>query len=243
MNPIIMIPARLASSRLPQKVLQLIHGKTMIEHVIEAAQRADLGPVCVACCSNDIKAIAEKKGCQAVLTDPDHPSGSDRIFEALQTIDPQKKHDMVINLQGDIPGLEHKILQDLLKPFKDPTVDIATLCYEIQDEWEDEDPNVVKVIAANLQERHGQALYFTRGTPYGDGPTYHHVGLYAYKRAALEQFVSLEPSPLEKRERLEQLRALEHGMRIGIHLVDHGPMGVDTHEDLERVRTIMQSIP
>lgn len=244
MTPIIMIPARLKSSRLPNKILEDIHGKPMIAHVVEAALKSKVGPVCVACAEPEVKEIAESLGCQAILTDPSHPSGSDRVFEALTKLDPEKKYDFVINLQCDLPNFKPEILQDLLKPFEiNPDYDITTLCYEIDEEEEVEDPNVVKVIPGGLKNHMGEGLYFTRATPYGEGAFYHHVGIYGYKRAALERFVSLDPSPLEKRERLEQLRAIEHDMRMGIAVIDSQPMGVDTLEDLEKIKGIMLNFP
>ena len=244
MRPIIMIPARLQSSRLPNKILEDIHGKPMIAHVVDAAMKSNIGPVCVACAEPKVKDIAESLGCQAILTDPAHPSGSDRVFEALTKLDPKKEFDLVINLQCDLPNFDPEILKDLVEPFDiNPNYDITTLCYEIDDETEINDPNVVKVIPGNLKDRMGEGLYFTRTTPYGEGAFYHHVGIYAYRRSALERFVSLSPSPLEKRERLEQLRALEHDMRIGISVIDSQPMGVDTLEDLEKIKGIMLNFP
>lgn len=244
MKPIIMIPARLKSSRLPNKVLEDIHGKPMIAHVVESALAAGVGPVCVACSEPEVKSVAEELGCKAILTDPAHPSGSDRIFEALQEIDPKEEFDVIINLQSDLPNFQPHILQSLLKPFQaDPDIDITTLCYEITEEEEIQDPHVVKVILGNIHEGHGRGLYFTRVTPYGEGNFYHHVGIYAYKRKALERFVSLKPSTLEKRERLEQLRALENGMHMGVSIIDSQPMGVDTAQDLEKIKGIMLNFP
>lgn len=232
MQPIILIPARLASVRFPGKPLADIQGKPMIVHVVERAQKAGIGPVFVACAEEEIAKAVELAGGQAVLTDPDHPSGTDRIHEALQHIDPDKKHDVVINVQGDLPTLDPKIIQDVLAPFDVPEVDITTLAAEITKPKEITNPNVVKLVAA-WQGKRGRALYFTRATaPANDGSYYHHIGLYAYRRTALEQFVALPPSPLEQREKLEQLRALEQGMRIDVMQVDTIPFGVDTPEDL-----------
>jgi len=236
-KPIILIPARLAATRLPNKPLADIHGKPMIVHVWERAVTAKVGEVVVATDNENIYQAIESAGGKAMMTRADHPSGSDRIFEALQKIDPAKKHDIVINMQGDMPTFDPKILAAVLEPLKDASIDIATLAAEITDPEEKTNPNVVKVIAGL---RH--ALYFTRATaPHGEGPLYHHIGIYAYRRAALEKFVSLPPSPLEKREKLEQLRALESGMRIGVSIVDTVPLGVDTEEQLEKARQLLKN--
>jgi len=247
LNPVILIPARLASTRLPDKPLADIHGVPMIVHVWRRAMEAELGPVYVACAEVAIAAAIEAAGGQAVLTDPNHPSGSDRIFEALGRIDPGRRHDAVINVQGDLPTLDPALIRRVLDPLADPAVDIATLAVEITREAERTDPNVVKAVVAFPPGGSGngsgiaRALYFSRATVPANadghlGPHYHHIGLYAYRRAALERFVALPPGILEQRERLEQLRALENGMRIDVARVDTLPLGVDTPADLERAR-------
>ena len=240
-SPIIMIPARMASARLPGKPLADIAGLPMIVQVLKRADEAAIGPVVVACAELEIKVQVEAYGGQAVLTDPDHPSGSDRIFEALQSIDPGGKHDIIINLQGDLPVIQPDVVQAVLKPMRDPGVDIATLVAEITDDEEKTNPNVVKAVMGFEDGQDvARALYFTRATaPANAGPLYHHIGIYAYRRAALERFVSLAPGVLEQREKLEQLRALENGMRIDAARVDTVPFGVDTPADLERARMIL----
>jgi 3-deoxy-manno-octulosonate cytidylyltransferase (CMP-KDO synthetase) len=240
---IVLVPARLKATRLPDKPLADIHGEPMIVHVWRRAMEADAGRVVVA---TDTEAIAEavrKAGGEAVMTRVDHASGSDRIYEALSKVDPAGKADVVVNLQGDLPTLEPRLVQDCLAPLVDPAVDIATLAAEIRIEHERIAPSVVKVVGTPLGLPHTlRALYFTRATaPYGEGPLYHHIGIYAYRRAALERFVKLPVSPLEVREKLEQLRALEAGMRIDARIVDTVPLGVDTPEDLVRAREMLAS--
>lgn len=237
-NPVILIPARLASTRLPEKPLALIAGLPMIVRVWSIAAAARLGRVAVACDGPVIADAVTAAGGVAVLTDPDLPSGSDRIHAALQVLDPEAAHDVVINLQGDMPTLDPALIREVLALLDDPAVDIATLAAPVTEAREKTDPAVVKpVIAFDESGRKGRALYFTRATaPAGEGPLFHHIGLYAYRRAALEKFVSLPPSPLEKREKLEQLRAIEHGMTIAIAIVDTVPLGVDTPETLELAR-------
>jgi 3-deoxy-manno-octulosonate cytidylyltransferase (CMP-KDO synthetase) len=204
---------------------------------MERAAAAGIGPVVVATDSLDIKSAVEAAGGRAIMTRADHPSGSDRIFEALNLADPGGQADIVVNVQGDLPTLEAADLKAALGPLDDPAVDVATLAAEIRKSEERTNPNVVKVVGSPLSPTRLRALYFTRATaPSGDGPLYHHIGLYAYRRAALARFVSLPPSPLELRERLEQLRLLEAGMRIDVTLVDSVPLGVDTPEDLEAAR-------
>jgi 3-deoxy-manno-octulosonate cytidylyltransferase (CMP-KDO synthetase) len=242
-SPIILIPARMKSTRLPGKPLADICGQPMIVQVWRRAMEAGLGPVCVAAAEAEIAEAVTKAGGTAVLTDPDHPSGSDRIFEALRKIDPGDRHDAVVNLQGDLPTIDPTIIRRVLDPLEDDAVDIATLAVAITRDAERADPNVVKAVAA-LDPAHGtaiaRALYFSRATvPANDGPHYHHIGIYAYRRAALERFVALPPGLLEKREKLEQLRALEAGMRIDVALVDTLPLGVDTPAELERARAIL----
>ena len=239
-NPIVVIPSRLASMRLPDKPLADIHGVPMIVHVWRRAVEADVGPVIVACADFEIIDAIKDAGGDAIYTNPNHASGSDRVFEALHTVDPLKKHDCVINLQGDLPTIEPDAVRQVLRPFEDPACDIATLGVEIGDDSEKTNPNVVKIVGTPLAPDRLRSLYFTRATaPWGEGPLYHHVGLYAYRRAALERFVSLPASFLEQRERLEQLRALEAGMRIDVQLVDTVPLGVDTPGELERARRIL----
>ncbi|WP_372397555.1 3-deoxy-manno-octulosonate cytidylyltransferase [Azospirillum sp. HJ39] len=240
-SPIVMIPARMASTRLPGKPLADILGAPMIVHVMHRAMEAEIGPVVVACAEPEIARAVEAAGGTAVLTRPDHPSGSDRIFEALRLIDPEGRHDAVVNVQGDLPTIEPESVRAVFAPLADPGVDIATLVVEITRQEERSDPNVVKAVLELPQgARQGRALYFTRATaPSGDGPLYHHIGLYAYRRAALERFVALPPSALEQRERLEQLRALSNGMRIDAAVVDAVPLGVDTPADLERARALL----
>ncbi|BCH27973.1 3-deoxy-manno-octulosonate cytidylyltransferase [Mesorhizobium sp. L-8-3] len=240
MSSLVLIPARMASTRLPGKPLADIAGKPMIVHVACRAADSGLGRVVVA---TDAEAVAEAvraHGFEAVMTRGDHESGSDRIFEALKRLDPEARVETVVNLQGDLPTVEPATIRAALAPLDDPAVDIATLGVEICREDEKTNPNVVKIVASPVSETRLRALYFTRATaPWGEGPLYHHVGLYAYRRAALERFVSLGPSPLEKRERLEQLRALEAGMRIDAEIVRSVPLGVDTPEDLERARQML----
>ncbi|MCA8928771.1 MAG: 3-deoxy-manno-octulosonate cytidylyltransferase [Alphaproteobacteria bacterium] len=231
MRSIVMIPARLASTRLPDKPLADIGGKPMIVRVVERAQAAKVGPVIVAAAEQAIVDAVVAAGGDAVLTDPDLPSGSDRIMQALRRVDPTRVYDTVVNVQGDLPTLDPQTIAATLAALDDAA--IATPVAEIVREEERTNPNVVKaVFGANRR-----ALYFTRATaPTGDGPLYHHIGLYVYRRAALERFVSLPPGLLEQRERLEQLRALEDGMPINIAIVDTVPLGVDTPADLERAR-------
>ncbi len=235
-KPLIVIPARMASERLPGKPLADILGRPMIAHVIDRARDASIGPVLVACAEAEIAEAARTAGAEAVLTDPAHPSGSDRIWEAIQTYDSGGAHDVIVNMQGDLPTLEASAIHASLRPLDDPDVDIATLVAEIGSPEERENPNVAKA-AVHFADGAavGRALYFSRASiPAGDGPTYHHIGLYAYRRDALGRFVSLPPGGLERRERLEQLRALEDGMRIDAALVDTVPLGVDTPADLAR---------
>jgi 3-deoxy-manno-octulosonate cytidylyltransferase (CMP-KDO synthetase) len=237
---LILIPARMASSRLPGKPLADIAGEPMIVHVMRRAQAAQLGPVAVATDSEAIAACVEKAGGRAVMTRADHASGSDRIHEALDIADPQRRAGIVVNVQGDLPILSPSDIVAATGPLADPAVDIATLAAEITRPAERTDPNVVKVVGTPVAERRLRALYFTRATaPTGDGPLYHHIGLYAFRRATLVRFVRLPPSALEQRERLEQLRALEAGMRIDVAIVDSVPLGVDTPEELIRAREIL----
>ncbi|MFZ5913011.1 MAG: 3-deoxy-manno-octulosonate cytidylyltransferase [Pseudomonadota bacterium] len=240
-NPILLIPARLGATRLPNKPLADIHGAPMIVHVWRRACESGLGRVVVAAGEREIAAAVTAAGGEAVLTDPGLATGSDRIASALAQIDPGRKHDSIINLQGDLPTLSPADIRAVMAPFSDPATDIATLVAEITRPEERDDPNVVKaVVAFRGDRRTGHALYFSRArVPSGDGPLYHHIGIYAYRRAALERFVALPPSGLERRERLEQLRALEAGMKIAAVRVDSVPLGVDTEADLARARQIL----
>jgi 3-deoxy-manno-octulosonate cytidylyltransferase (CMP-KDO synthetase) len=236
----IVIPVRMAATRLPGKPLADIGGAPMIVHVLRRAQAAAIGPAVVATDSEAIAAAVAKADGRAVLTRADHASGSDRIFEALEQIDPNGHVKVIVNLQGDLPTLAPAAIAAALTPLNDPAVDIATLAAEIASAEERSDPNVVKVVGTPVSPGRLRALYFTRAAaPAGDGPLYHHIGLYAFRRAALETFVKLPQSPLERREKLEQLRALEAGMRIDVALVDTVPLGVDTPEDLEKARTML----
>jgi 3-deoxy-manno-octulosonate cytidylyltransferase (CMP-KDO synthetase) len=240
---LVLIPARMAATRLPGKPLLAIAGLPMIVHVLRRAEAAGIGRVAVATDTPDIAAAVKSHGGEAVMTRPDHPSGSDRIYEALGQLDPGREIDIVINLQGDFPTISPDNIRDVLGPLSDPAVDIATLAAEIHTEEEATNPNVVKMVGARLSARRLRALYFTRATaPWGDGPRYHHVGLYAYRRKALERFVGLPPSPLERQEKLEQLRAIEAGMRIDVTIVDTVPRGVDTPADLETTRQILAKL-
>jgi 3-deoxy-manno-octulosonate cytidylyltransferase (CMP-KDO synthetase) len=240
-SPLILIPARMASTRLPGKPLAEIAGEPMIVHVLRRAQAAAIGPVVVATDSAAIAAAVEKSGGRAVMTRPDHASGSDRIYEALGQVDPNGRADIIVNVQGDLPTLVPAEIKAALAPLADPAVDITTLAAEIDHEPDRTNPNVVKVVGTPVGPARLRALYFTRATaPHGAGPLYHHIGLYAYRRAALERFVKLPPSPLEQREKLEQLRALEAGMRIDVAIVETVPLGVDTPEDLARARAMLE---
>jgi 3-deoxy-manno-octulosonate cytidylyltransferase (CMP-KDO synthetase) len=221
------------ATRLPGKPLADINGRPMIAHVIDRAKEADIGPVVVAAAETEIAEAAEQYGAKAVLTDPDLPSGSDRIKAAVDSLDKDWKYDVVINVQGDIPTISPLSIRAALTPLEEPSVDISTLVAEIKTQEELLNPNVVKAVLAAS----GRALYFSRAlVPTGSGPVYHHIGLYGYRRKALERFVQLQPSPLELRERLEQLRALEDGMVISAAVVDDIPLGVDDRDDLERAR-------
>lgn len=240
MSTLILIPARMASTRLPGKPLADIAGVPMIVHVARRAAAAGLGRVVVATDAQGVADAVRQHGFEAVMTRTDHESGSDRIFEALTALDPGRKVETIVNVQGDLPTIDPDTINAALKPFDDPAVDIATLGVEIVRNEEKTNPHVVKIVGSPLSATRLRALYFTRATaPWGEGPLYHHIGLYAYRRSALERFVALKPSPLERRERLEQLRALEAGMRIDAEIVRSLPLGVDTPEDLERARTIL----
>jgi 3-deoxy-manno-octulosonate cytidylyltransferase (CMP-KDO synthetase) len=239
-NPNVIIPARMAASRLPGKPLADIHGAPMIVHVWRRAMEADVGPVWVAADDERVIEAVAGAGGKAVMTRFDHPSGSDRVFEALGVVDAAGVHDVVVNIQGDLPTIERSVVRACLGPLAEAAVDIATLATPITREQENDDPNVVKAIATELDPTRLRALYFTRArAPWGEGRLLHHIGLYAYRREALRRFVAAPPSPLERREKLEQLRALEAGMRVDIALVETAPLGVDAPEDLERARVML----
>lgn len=261
-NTLILIPARMQASRLPGKPMALIGSEPMIVHCWRQARAANAGRVVVATDTEQIAAAVESAGGEAQLTRPDHQSGSDRIAEALDRIDPAGNVEVIVNLQGDLPTLDPALVSTCLAPLIDcpaegPPVDIATLAATITDPEERTNPNVVKVVGTPAHGNNGtsssssknsqtrlRALYFTRATaPHGDGPLYHHIGIYAYTRAALKRFIALPPSPLEKREKLEQLRALEAGMRIDVTVVDTVPLGVDTPADLDRARKLTRHAP
>jgi 3-deoxy-manno-octulosonate cytidylyltransferase (CMP-KDO synthetase) len=231
----------MASTRLPGKPLADIAGKPMIVHMLERGQAAGIGPVAVACGDPEIAAAVRAAGGRAVLTDPGLPSGSDRVHAALAELDPDGLHDVVVNLQGDFPTLDPNGLRLVITPLADPGIDIGTLVVPINDEIEATTVSFVKAACAFAPgQTIAPALYFSRQPiPWGLGPRWHHVGIYAYRRAALDRYVALPPSPLEQREQLEQLRALENGMRIACVRMEHGPFGVDTSEDLERARDIL----
>lgn len=241
MNPVVLIPARLAATRLPGKPLADIHGQPMIVHVWRRAMEAEVGAVVVA---TDTPAVAEAiaaAGGRAVMTRGDHPSGSDRVAEALAALDPEGRHDVVVNVQGDLPTVSPAAIRASLAPLEDAAVDLATLVAPIARAEEREAPSVVKMVGTEVAPGRFRCLYFTRlPAPWGEGPLWHHIGLYAWRRAALSRFVALPPSPLELREKLEQLRALEAGMRIDAVAVDDVPLGVDTPEDLARAREALR---
>ncbi|MCD1266040.1 3-deoxy-manno-octulosonate cytidylyltransferase [Shinella sumterensis] len=250
MNPanfdksLVLIPARMASTRLPGKPLADIAGLPMIVQVARRAAAADVGRVVVAVDHQDVFGAVVAAGFEAVMTRGDHQSGSDRIHEALTVCDPQGHAEIVINVQGDLPTIDRDTIRAALRPLENAATDIATLTTEIRDEHEKTNPNVVKVVGSPIGESRLRALYFTRATaPHGAGPLFHHIGLYAYRRKALETFVALKPSTLEKRESLEQLRALEAGMRIDVEIVDTVPLGVDTPADLEKARAMLAAHP
>jgi 3-deoxy-manno-octulosonate cytidylyltransferase (CMP-KDO synthetase) len=238
---LVVIPARLHSTRLPAKALADLGGEPMVVHAWRSAMAAQVGRVVVATDSEQIQAVVERAGGEAVMTRADHQSGSDRVFEAVTQVDAKGAYDLILNLQGDLPVLDAGLARDCLAPLREAGPDIATIAAEIKNGEDRDDPNVVKVVGTPTgAPRRLRALYFTRATaPYGEGPLYHHFGIYAYRRAALERFVRLAPSGLEKREKLEQLRALEDGMRIDVSLVDTFPVEVNTPDDLERARRLI----
>ena len=239
MSIMVLIPARLGSTRLPRKALADIAGKPMVVRVAERAIRAEIGRTVVATDDAAIFDAVTAAGHEAVMTSRVHQSGSDRIFEALTTLDPDDEVETIVNVQGDLPTIEPESIRQVLAPFEDPRCDIATLCVPISQDSEKTNPNVVKLVGSPLSATRLRALYFTRATaPWGEGPLYHHVGLYAYRRQALARFVEIGPSTLERREKLEQLRALEDGMRIDAEIVDAVPLGVDGPDDLEHARRL-----
>ncbi|AHJ68152.1 3-deoxy-manno-octulosonate cytidylyltransferase [Granulibacter bethesdensis] len=244
MTPLILIPSRMGSSRLPGKPLADLNGRPMILHVLDRAMEAGIGPVAVACAEEEIAAAVRAAGGTAILTDPDLPAGTDRVHAALGVLDPEMRYNAVVNLQGDLPTIPPDMISTVLKPLRSPTFDIATLVAEITTEEERTSPAVVKAVCAfpDPSGTVAPALYFSRAAvPSGPGSLWHHIGIYAYRRTALDRFVSLPESPLEKREKLEQLRALEAGMRIGCARVEHAPFGVDTPDDLERARAVLRT--
>jgi 3-deoxy-manno-octulosonate cytidylyltransferase (CMP-KDO synthetase) len=241
-GPLIIIPARLESQRLPGKALADLGGTPLIVHVWRRAMEAAIAPVLVATDNARIAKAVQAAGGTAVLTQTSHISGSDRIFEALETVDPKGDCDIVINLQGDQPLIKAADLVAVLRPLEDPDVDIATLATPLCSPAERDSPDVVKVVGTPCCADRLRALYFSRAAvPWGDGPHFHHIGVYAYRRKALSRFVHLPPGTLEAREKLEQLRALEAGMRIDAELVETAVFGVDTPADLERARAFLGS--
>lgn len=238
-DTLVLIPARMAATRLPGKPLIDVHGLPMIAHVVRRAQEAAVGEVVVATDSEAVAVAVEKAGGRAVMTGMQHPSGSDRIHEALMELDPERRIKTVVNVQGDLPTIAPEAIRAALGPLGDPAVDIATLAAVITERAELTNPNVVKAIGDDVAPRRLHARTFTRANAQGPGPHYHHIGLYVYRRAALEKFVKLPQSDNEKRERLEQLRALDNGMRIDVAVVDTVPLGVDTPEDLEKARRML----
>jgi len=243
MSAIVIIPARMASTRLPGKPLADIGGQPMIVRVWRSAIAAAIGPVLVAAGDSEIAGAIRQVGGAAVLTSPSLPSGTDRVFAALESFDREREHQTVVNLQGDLPLLDPEQLCRAVETLATSGADIATLAAPVADPRDCDDPNVVKpVIAWREGASWGRALYFSRArAPHGDGTFYHHIGIYAFRREALERFVALPPSPLERRENLEQLRALEAGMTIAVGQVDEVPLSVDTPADLEKVRAVAAS--
>lgn len=237
MNPIVLIPARLAATRLPNKPLADIGGLPMIVRVLHQAEKAGAGPVAVAAGDAEIVEAVEAAGGRAVLTDPALPSGSDRILAALAVLDPQGRHDVVINLQGDMPFVDPVMIGACAALLNDPACDISTVVAPEASLADRTNADVVKaVLAMDADGLAGRALYFTRSTLYGDGPVWRHIGIYGYRREALVRFHAAPPSALERREKLEQLRALELGMTIRAAVADTAPISVDTPADLEAAR-------
>lgn len=238
MNPIVLIPARMAATRLPNKPLADIGGLPMIVRVLRQAQAAGIGPVAVAAGDPEIVAAVEAAGGRAVLTDPALPSGSDRILAALAVLDPDGAHDVIINLQGDMPFVDPAVLSACAGQLADHAdADIATVVAPEASSADRANPDVVKaVLAMDAGGQSGRALYFTRSTLYGDAPVWRHIGIYGYRRAALEAFNAATPSPLEQREKLEQLRAMELGLTIRAAVADEAPISVDNPSDLQAAR-------
>jgi 3-deoxy-manno-octulosonate cytidylyltransferase (CMP-KDO synthetase) len=242
MNPIVLIPARMAATRLPGKPLLDIGGVPMIVQVWRRAREADIGPVLVATDDARIAEAVAAAGGRAALTRADHPSGTDRIHEAVEAFDPDGRHDVVVNVQGDLPTIAPAAVAAALRPLADPEVALSTLAAVIRDDAQRQDPDVVKLVGTEVAAGRLRALYFTRATaPWGDGPLFHHIGLYAFRRSTLRRFVALPPSPLERREKLEQLRALEDGLRIDAAVVDTVPLGVDNPAELARARAMLET--
>lgn len=243
-QPLIVIPSRLDAQRFDRKPLALIQGKPMILRVWEQGIKANIGPVVVACCSNAIKHIIEAAGGMAVLTDPDLPSGTDRVYAGAEIYDPNRKHDVVINLQGDLPAIPPEDVQRVWKALVEQKgMDISTLASPVHTEEERHNPNVVKAVIGNLKNDMGQAFYFTRQpVSSGEGHMFHHVGIYAFHRSVLEDFVNRPPSPLEKQESLEQLRALEAGYRFGIHITHSTLFGVDHPSDIQKTEDLLKRL-
>ena len=237
---ITIIPARYSSTRFPGKPLVEIAGKPMIIRVYEQAKNANLGKIIVATDDERILSVVQNYGGEVILTSEQHSSGTDRIYEAITKIDPEGNFDQILNLQGDIPLIESRAIQCCFEPLKDPAVDLATIATEISDNCQRDDPNFVKAIGTQIDRTRYRALYFTRATaPSGDGPLFLHIGLYAYRRATLERFVSLPQSKLEIREKLEQLRAIEDGMRIDFSLIDSKPIDVNTQDDVNELEKLL----
>ena len=242
-RPVIIIPSRLASSRLPNKPLADIHGQPMIVLCLRRALETDIGPVIVACADEEIFSVVKEAGGKAIMTDHDHISGSDRIFEALTIFHPDCIHDCVINFQGDMPIIDPNVVRATLGPMNNESIGISTLVSKISEAADCADKNIVKaVVALTDGEKSGRAIYFSRAdVPFGNGQKYHHIGLYTYRRDVLQRFVDLPVGKIERQEQLEQLRALEYGLRIEAVLVDTNPIGVDTLEDLNLVRKILEA--
>lgn len=239
LQPVIIIPARMGSTRLPGKPLADIKGRPMIVRVVDQALKAKAGPVFVAAAEEEIATALSMYGHKAILTAPDLPSGSDRIYAALHTLPDKEKYPIIINVQGDMPLIDPKLIDAVMAPFTDPEVHISTLVTPVKSAADKNNPNRVKAVVANVANKVGRAIYFTRApAPYGDDEFYYHIGIYAYRVSALETFVGLPPSPLEQREKLEQLRALEAGLRIAAVVVEAEPLGVDTPDDLEKARSL-----